>query len=72
MVKITDFGLSKDKKVDASKRTVMMTGCGSTLWMAPEMIEGTTAYNEAVDVFSYLGTLPCLSTTSTGAFPYNP
>jgi hypothetical protein len=33
LVKITDFGLSKDKKIEASStETVMMTGCGSVLW----------------------------------------
>jgi serine/threonine protein kinase len=31
---------------------VMMTGCGSVLWMAPEILLGAT-YNEKVDVFSY-------------------
>ena len=30
----------------------MMTGCGSVLWMAPEILLGET-YNESVDVFSY-------------------
>jgi serine/threonine protein kinase len=30
----------------------MMTGCGSTLWMAPEIIDGKT-FNEKVDVYSY-------------------
>ena len=29
-----------------------MTGCGSVLWMAPEILTGET-YNEKVDVFSY-------------------
>ena len=31
---------------------MMMTGCGSALWMAPEMLLGQN-YNESVDVFSY-------------------
>ena len=35
-VKITDFGLSKDKDV-GRVQTDLMTGCGSTLWMAPEI-----------------------------------
>ena len=29
-----------------------MTGCGSVLWMAPEILQGEK-YNEKVDVFSY-------------------
>lgn len=29
-----------------------MTGCGSVLWMAPEILQGDT-YNESVDVFSF-------------------
>ena len=34
------------------QQTVMMTGCGSVLWMAPEILLGEK-YNEKVDVFSY-------------------
>jgi len=52
-VKITDFGLSKDKAMMASaQKTAMMSGCGSALWMAPEILLGKT-YNEKVDVFSF-------------------
>ena len=40
MVKITDFGLSKDKRLDQAKQTDIMTGCGSVLWMAPEILLG--------------------------------
>ena len=53
LTKITDFGLSRDKSLDAAvNQTVMMTGCGSVLWMAPEILLGE-AYNEKVDVFSF-------------------
>eukprot|EP01048_Picozoa_sp_COSAG05_P020531 COSAG05_NODE_3509_length_2019_cov_1.798437_2_plen_146_part_00 len=55
MCKVADFGLSRDKEVDVSNTmaaTVMMTGCGSVIWMAPEIITGKT-YNEKIDVFSY-------------------
>ena len=38
LVKVTDFGLSKDKGLDEAKHTVLMTGCGSILWMAPEIM----------------------------------
>ena len=56
LVKVTDFGLSRDKALSAvntaNVATAMMTGCGSMLWMAPEILLGDT-YNEKVDVFSY-------------------
>ena len=32
--------------------TAMMTGCGSILWMAPEILLGAK-YNEKIDVYSY-------------------
>jgi serine/threonine protein kinase len=63
--KIADFGLSRDKQIteeveQTSGRlidyreggTEQMTGCGSVLWMAPEILLGDT-YNEKVDVYSY-------------------
>ena len=31
---------------------MMMTGCGSTLWMAPEIVLGEL-FNEKVDIYSY-------------------
>ena len=53
LVKVTDFGLSRDKALTAHQsKTAMMTGCGSVLWMAPEILLGDT-YNEKIDVFSY-------------------
>ena len=53
-VKIVDFGLARNKKLDKNDsgkvlRTGLMTGCGSVLWMAPEILLGDT-YNEKVDV----------------------
>ena len=33
-------------------QTMAMMGCGSVLWMAPEILTGES-YNEKVDVFSY-------------------
>lgn len=53
-VKIADFGLSRDKGLDEVNytQTVLMTGCGSVLWMAPEILLGQK-YNETVDVYSY-------------------
>jgi serine/threonine protein kinase len=42
IVKITDFGLSRDKGLDEANysQTVLMTGVGSVLWMAPEILRG--------------------------------
>ena len=53
-LKIADFGLSRDKGLDEANysQTVLMTGCGSVLWMAPEVLLGQK-YNEKVDVYSY-------------------
>ena len=50
--KITDFGLSKDL---LELNDDLMTKCGSTLWMAPEMLLGEPSrpYNEKVDVYSF-------------------
>lgn len=56
LVKITDFGLSKDKSMNTAKHTTMMTGCGSVLWMAPEILLGE-AYNEKVDLFAFAMTM---------------
>ena len=61
--KVADFGLSRDKHISDDARTTgfaeyreggteQMTGCGSVLWMAPEILQGDT-YNESVDVFSF-------------------
>jgi serine/threonine protein kinase len=53
VVKVADFGLSRDKQVEAERQqTLMMTGCGSMLWMAPEIVTGQI-FNESVDVYSY-------------------
>eukprot|EP01043_Picozoa_sp_COSAG02_P021262 COSAG02_NODE_1076_length_14725_cov_10.610215_7_plen_1187_part_00 len=74
LVKVTDFGLSRDKALNMNySQTVMMTGCGSVLWMAPEILLGN-AYNEKVDVFSYAMcllelvdcNLPWFGTATTG------
>jgi sterile alpha motif and leucine zipper-containing kinase AZK len=50
-VKVADFGLSRDKAyTDTGRHTLKMSGCGSMLWMAPEMLLGDR-YNESVDVY---------------------
>ena len=69
MVKVTDFGLSRDKGLDSQNfaQTVMMTGCGSVLWMAPEILLGDT-YNEKVDVFSFA---MCLAECVSGRLPWS-
>jgi serine/threonine protein kinase len=35
--------------VNAALQTGMMSGCGSALWMAPEILRGEV-YNEKIDV----------------------
>ena len=32
-LKITDYGLSRNKDTNTMKETMMMSGCGSVLWM---------------------------------------
>jgi serine/threonine protein kinase len=39
-----DLWLSKEKSLDEAKQTAPMTGCGSSLWMAPEILLGKTLY----------------------------
>lgn len=52
-IKIADFGLSRDKAMDGTMNyTVAMTGVGSSLWMAPEILRGDT-YNEKVDTYAF-------------------
>ena len=74
-MKVSDFGLSRDKHVDTvNDETGGMTGCGSVLWMAPEMLRGDS-YNEAVDVYSFAMCLIELSHCTmpwqdTGARPH--
>lgn len=49
-VKLTDFGLSK-LTVDASQ---MSTFCGTTMYIAPELLELTgRAYTKKVDLWSF-------------------
>ena len=50
-VKITDFGLSREKLISHGK-TAQMTVCGTPLWTAPEVLKGES-YNEKADVFSF-------------------
>ena len=56
VVKVSDFGLSRDKGFDSANQTVRMTGAGSALWMAPEILLGEK-YNQSVDVFSCVAKL---------------
>jgi len=63
--KLTDFGLTREKAQHKpspdfarvagqphSVETGLMTGCGSVLWMAPEMLLGEM-YNEKIDIYSF-------------------
>ena len=75
-LKVSDFGLSRDKETTGTldDKTGAMSGVGSVLWMAPEMLRGET-YNESVDVYSYAMCLVELSHCTmpwqdTGARPH--
>ena len=47
-IKITDFGLTRDKEMEeAAMKTGVMTGCGSVLWMAPEILLAGTCASQA-------------------------
>lgn len=50
-LKVADFGLSRmqDQASDWSKMT---QNAGTSFWMAPEVVRGTS-YNEKVDIYSY-------------------
>ena len=67
--KVADFGLSRDKELISGgthDKTGGMTGCGSVLWMAPEVLMADS-YNEAVDVYSYA---MCLVELVHGTMPW--
>lgn len=61
LVKISDFGMSRTKSAkeieqdevdEETPETDYMTHCGTTLWMAPEILR-REKYNEMVDVYAY-------------------
>jgi|EP01046_Picozoa_sp_COSAG06_P000339 serine/threonine protein kinase len=61
-------GLTRDKKMEeAAMQTGMMTGCGSVLWMAPEILTAEK-YNEKIDVFSFA---MCLVELVDGRLPWS-
>ncbi len=51
-IKITDFGLAREKDTTREGKTGLMTVCGTPLWTAPEILKGQL-YNEAADVYSF-------------------
>jgi hypothetical protein len=57
VVKITDFGLTRESHADATMTASTVGGgggaAGTVLWMAPELVLGEGSYDEKVDVFSY-------------------
>lgn len=57
LVKIADFGLTREARVDATMAGSTVGGGGSAagtiLWMAPELVLDDGRYDEKVDVFSY-------------------
>ncbi|RLN94765.1 hypothetical protein BBJ28_00005283 [Nothophytophthora sp. Chile5] len=61
--KLTDFGVSRFRSSDGT----MTMGIGTSRWLAPEVISGSSTYDQSADIFS-LGVL--LSEFDTHALPY--
>ncbi|GMF30601.1 unnamed protein product [Phytophthora lilii] len=62
--KVTDFGASRYKSVDET----MTAAVGTGRWLAPEVISGSSKYDQSVDVFSF-GVV--LSEMDTHTIPYD-
>ncbi|KAE9289350.1 hypothetical protein PF001_g20079 [Phytophthora fragariae] len=62
--KVTDFGASRYK----SKDETMTAAVGTGRWLAPEVISGSSKYDQSVDVFSF-GVV--LSEMDTHTIPYD-
>ena len=50
-VKITDFGIAREKELQLGQ-TGVMTVCGTPIWTAPEILRGDT-YNEKAGAFTH-------------------
>ncbi|RLN55662.1 hypothetical protein BBJ28_00008978 [Nothophytophthora sp. Chile5] len=61
--KLTDFGVSRFRSSDGT----MTLGIGTSRWLAPEVISGSSTYDQSADIFSF-GVL--LSEFDTHALPY--
>lgn len=61
--KLTDFGVSRYQSED----NTMTMGVGTSRWLAPEVISGSSNYGPAADIFSF-GVV--LSELDTHAIPY--
>ena len=58
-IKITDFGLTRDKEMEeAAMKTGVMTGCGSVLWMAPEILLAGTCASPGLEPALHMRNLP--------------
>ncbi|CAH0481547.1 unnamed protein product [Peronospora belbahrii] len=62
--KVTDFGASRYKSVNET----MTAAVGTGRWLAPEVISGSSKYDQSVDVFSF-GVV--LSEMDTHTIPYD-
>lgn len=50
-LKLTDFGISKTINLNSNNKMTMKAG--TSLYMAPEVVEGKSDYDQKVDVFSF-------------------
>lgn len=62
--KLTDFGSTRAKSEDST----MTQGVGTGRWLAPEVLAGSSDYDQSADIFSF-GVL--LSELDTHALPYD-
>ncbi|KAL4178454.1 hypothetical protein KRP22_003375 [Phytophthora ramorum] len=62
--KLTDFGTTRYRSKDGT----MTVGVGTGRWVAPEIISGSTEYDQSADIFSF-GVL--LTEIDTHDLPYN-
>ena len=53
VVRITDFGLSREAPTQPSQRMTMNLKVGTPVWMSPELLDKQAEYSNKVDLYSY-------------------